>query len=144
MKITDPEGIPIEGIDYRLSKEKKAGEKPVRVQKVDQECSITEKISNQEIEFDTSCIGKPHIIKVSYYPNWQATGAEEVYLVSPAFMLVYPNQSHVRLYYSVTGSDMIGSTLTWTGTLIVVLYSCLNFRKKGVNPRFESDSDKAG
>ncbi|MFB6088624.1 MAG: 6-pyruvoyl-tetrahydropterin synthase-related protein, partial [Candidatus Aenigmatarchaeota archaeon] len=68
-------------------------------------CSIKENITQETIEFETNCIDKPHIIRISYYPNWQVEGADNVYLVSPSFMLVYPNQEHVKLYYGETYID---------------------------------------
>ena len=67
--------------------------------RVNNTCNIKETIKNEEIRFETDCIGKPHIIKISYFPNWKVEGAEKIYLVSPDFMLVYPEQREVRIYY---------------------------------------------
>jgi len=83
-------------------------------------------IENERISFDTSCIGKPHIIKVSYFPNWKVKGAEKIYMVSPAFMLVYPQQSHVELYYGHTLIDAIGIFLSFAGIIIIFFRKRLN------------------
>jgi len=85
-------------------------------------CSIDEEVSNEEIKIKTSCIGKPLLVKVSYFPNWKVEGAERVYLVSPAFMLIYPEQENVRLYYGDTTIDVIGKMLSVAGIIIVILY----------------------
>jgi len=85
-------------------------------------CNISEAVYNEEIIFNTTCIGKPHIIKVSYFPNWKVEGADKVYLVSPSFMLVFPNKSSVRLYYGATVADWIGVLLSVLGILSICFY----------------------
>ncbi|MCK5849632.1 MAG: hypothetical protein KAH23_01860 [Kiritimatiellae bacterium] len=79
-------------------------------------CSITnEEIYDNSIRFKTTGIGLPHIIKCTYYPNWKVKGAKKVYMVTPCFMLVYPDSNDVELYYGHTLSDYIGKALTLTG-----------------------------
>ena len=88
---------------------------------------IYEKIDREKIEFYTTGIGQPHVIKVSYFPNWKVYGAEGPFLVSPSFMLVIPTQSNVTLVYGKTIENIVGNTLTATGWIIlsVVLISNL-------------------
>lgn len=78
----------------------------------DQHISVNDvsnvRMTNDEISFDTAAIGKPHWVKVSYFPNWRAEGADGPYLASPSLMIVVPRQSHVRLYYADTFSDELG------------------------------------
>ncbi|MEN8185371.1 MAG: 6-pyruvoyl-tetrahydropterin synthase-related protein, partial [Myxococcota bacterium] len=57
---------------------------------IEAECEIEEHIDHLEIEFTTSCPGLPHWIAISYFPNWQVEGAQEVFLASPGFLLVVP------------------------------------------------------
>jgi hypothetical protein len=87
---------------------------------VDNSCSINETILNEEIRIQTSCVGKPHIVRVSYFPNWRVDGADRIYRVSPSFMLVYPERENVRLYYGATVIDQIGSILTVIGVLVLL------------------------
>jgi len=84
-------------------------------------CSVQEHIDYQQIEIETDCIGKPHIVKMSYHPNWQVEGADRIYLVSPSFMLIYPNQSHVRMYYGGGLWDRIGKALTVAALFILLI-----------------------
>jgi hypothetical protein len=84
-------------------------------------CISSEEVSDNGIRFTTSAIGSPHIVKVSWFPNWKVRGARGVYRVSPGFMLVYPDQETVELYYGTTGSDRVGYALTVLGLLGVVL-----------------------
>ncbi|MCX6819496.1 MAG: 6-pyruvoyl-tetrahydropterin synthase-related protein [Candidatus Aenigmarchaeota archaeon] len=89
---------------------------------VDNNCSISERVTNETIAFTTSCVGKPHIISISYYPNWQVKGADKIYLVSPSFMLVYPNRNEVTLYYGMTGTDYLAILLSLAG-FVIILYN---------------------
>jgi len=85
------------------------------------DCSLKESISNEEILLETSCPGKPHLVKVSYHPNWHVEGAEKILLVSPSFMLIYPQQEKVRLYYGPGTWDRLGQLLTIFGLLVLLL-----------------------
>ncbi len=108
--------------------------------KVDNNCIIGEEFYNEEIKFRTNCIGKPHIVKVSYFPNWHVEGAEKIYLVSPSFMLVYPDQEDVRLYYSDTMINSIGKILTIVGLIIIFLIAIpkKNFAKNFIESKIFS------
>lgn len=84
------------------------------------DCIVHEYVGNEFIDFNTTCPGKPHLISMSYFPNWQVDGADKVYLVSPSFMLVYPNTNHVRLHYSKIWVDWLGILLSTIGVLIII------------------------
>lgn len=84
-------------------------------------CRVRETILNDEILIETNWIGKPLLVKVSYHPNWRVEGAERIYLVSPAFMLIYPDREHVRLYYAAGLPERGGAVLTGIGLLILLL-----------------------
>ena len=77
-------------------------------------CTVTEKVSSLEIEFTTTCPGVPHWISVTYDRKWRAQGASGVFLASPAFMMVIPDGTNVRLKFVRTAVDWAGVA----GTLI--------------------------
>jgi len=81
---------------------------------------ISETFSNEKLEFETTAIGQPHWIKISYFPNWHVEGAEGPFLASPSFMMVIPTQSHVTLYYGRTAANTIGQVLEVLGWLIIL------------------------
>jgi len=89
---------------------------------IETKCSISEIVREEEILFNTTCLNKPHLIKISYFPNWKVEGASKVFLASPSFMLVYPQQENVRLYYSKTIFDYIGILLSVIGIIFVLRY----------------------
>jgi len=95
----------------------------------------SETIEREIIEFTTTAIGVPHIVKVSYFPNWKAIGAEGPYLISPSLMMVIPTQNEVTIYYGMSYANKIGVALSILGLVIIGLILIMNLilyiRKKG-------------
>lgn len=87
---------------------------------------IFEKVEREKIEFYTTAIGKPHLVKVSYFPNWKVTGAKGPYLVSPSLMMLIPTQNKVTLYYGMTPANRIGVTLAVSGWVVILLVLVFN------------------
>ena len=54
------------------------------------------------ISFHTTAVGVPHLVKVSYFPNWQATGAEGPYRAAPSLMVVVPTSEDVVIEFRNT------------------------------------------
>jgi hypothetical protein len=73
------------------------------------------------IDFTTDRIGEPHIIKVSYFPNWHVQGAKGPWQLSPGLMVVVPTQAHVRLTYDDTAMETGGNALSALGLAVLVL-----------------------
>ena len=84
------------------------------------ECHVAEGIQENEIRFETTCPGRPHVIKVSFHPKWRVEGADTIYLASPAFMLVYPTRQHVRLVFDNRWPDYMGWAATACGILWLI------------------------
>jgi len=84
-------------------------------------CTIRETIGNEKIFFETTCPGKPHLVKISFHPNWQVKGAAKIHLVTPSFMLVYPQDEKVHLYYGPGPWDRLGQVLTLFGLAVILL-----------------------
>ncbi len=83
-------------------------------------CEIEEHVYNEEIRFNTTCVNQPHIIKISYFPNWKVEGADKIYMVSPSFMLVYPKEETVRIYYGETTLDNASQFISVMGIFVVL------------------------
>ncbi len=88
----------------------------------DQTGPIREVVGEEEIVIENALPGKPLLIKISYHPNWKVEGADQIYLVSPAFMLIYPQKTSVRLYYGRTWPDSLGVLLSIMAILFLALY----------------------
>ncbi len=72
------------------------------------------------ISFDVDRTGSPVLVKASYFPNWQVSGADGPYRVTPNLMVVVPTGDHVRLHYGYTDVDYLAWFLTLLGLAGVV------------------------
>jgi hypothetical protein len=75
----------------------------------------------QSLSFDVDQVGVPVLVKMSYFPNWQVSGADGPYRVAPNFMVVVPNDTHVELTYGRTGVEYLSYVLTVLGVVGLVL-----------------------
>ena len=76
-------------------------------------------LEHLQIRFATNKIGIPHLIKVSYFPNWEVEGANGVYPVSPHLMMVIPRKNTVILTYQRSIWERIGLLITCSGIVIL-------------------------
>ncbi|EFK06903.1 tetratricopeptide repeat protein [delta proteobacterium NaphS2] len=104
---------------------------------------IREVLKEDEILIENASVGKPLLIKVSYHPNWKVEGADRIYLTSPAFMLIYPQKSRVRLFYGRTWPDYLGALLTVMTILSLLLYPKTDAFRKRLSKAFDRYAYKA-
>jgi hypothetical protein len=96
-----------------------------------------ELLENDRLTFDTTAIGEPHWIKISYFPNWHVEGAEGPFLASPSMMMVIPTQSHVTLYYGRTTANTAGQVLevaAWVLLLGLTVWRIVLWRRRRLEP----------
>ncbi len=86
---------------------------PVRVTRVHE--------SVDRIAFHVSEINKPVVVRTSYFPNWEAHGANGPYRLAPNLMVVIPTSHDVSLTYGLTGVDWLGRIITVLGLAGLVL-----------------------
>ena len=67
------------------------------------------------VRFHVDRTGVPVVVKVSYFPNWEASGAEGPWRISPNLMVVVPTGNDVTLTYGLTGADWAGRLGTLAG-----------------------------
>lgn len=77
--------------------------------------------SDDSISFEVSEVGVPVLVKASYFPNWQVSGAEGPYRVSPNLMVVIPTDTSVELTYGWTAVDVGSYGLTGLGIAGAIL-----------------------
>jgi hypothetical protein len=71
--------------------------------------------TDDTVSFHVSRIGSPVLVKVSYFPNWQASGATGPYRVTPNLMVVVPTAHNVVLHYGASPANRVGQGLTIVG-----------------------------
>jgi hypothetical protein len=74
-------------------------------------------LEDHRISFTTTAVGVPHLVKVSWFPNWKATGADGPYRAAPSLMIVVPTEEHVVIDFVDRAPETLGR-LTTAGTLI--------------------------
>jgi 6-pyruvoyl-tetrahydropterin synthase related domain len=79
------------------------------------ELAATTNRTGDQISFHTDRVGEPHIVKVSWFPNWKVEGARGPWLLSPGLMVVVPTQADVTLSYRDTPVELAGKALTVAG-----------------------------
>ncbi len=82
------------------------------------------KLGQSSLSFDVpqEAIGRPVLVRVSYFPNWKVHGAKGPYRAAPNFMVVVPTSTHVRLSYGYSGLDLGSYFLTMMGIAVLVFF----------------------
>ncbi len=94
-----------------------APDEPIRVQAT---------LGDRKITINTSKPGRPLWIKVSYHPDWRITeGAGELYLASPAFMLLVPRTSRVVLTFDTGAGIYLWGKILFFLTILVFIIKTL-------------------
>jgi hypothetical protein len=101
------------GTDVRIDRPDRRRVTPARVSHI-----VT---GDDRISFDVDKVGAPVLVKASYFPNWEASGAKGPWRVTPNLMVVIPTSKHVSLHYGWTAVDGLGWLLTLAGVAAVVL-----------------------
>ncbi len=83
-------------------------------------------IGQQSISFDVDQVGVPILVRVSYFPNWEVSGADGPYRVSPNHMVVIPTDEQVELTYGRSTLDF-----SFYGLTVLGIGLCIWMRRRG-------------
>ena len=72
-------------------------------------------LEDHRISFTTEAVGVPHVVKISYFPNWKATGADGPWRAAPSLMVVVPTDNEVVIEFQDTWAESSGQILTIVG-----------------------------
>ncbi len=76
---------------------------------------------NHSISFSVDRVGAPVLIRTSYFPNWEASGAEGPYRATPNFMVVVPTDTEVHLSYGRSPVEWFATFVTLFGLAVIAL-----------------------
>ena len=76
--------------------------------------------TDSSISFHVSRVGTPVLVKVSYFPNWHASGADGPWRVTPNLMVVVPTSHDVTLSYGASSANYLGLLATLVGLAALV------------------------
>lgn len=99
-------------------------------------------LENHRIRFHTTAIGIPHMIKVSYFPNWRAKGAEGPWRAAPAFMVVVPTQADVELVFASTWAEQSGLAVTGIGLVVLVGWAVRRRLRSGAGTQVTAQANQ--
>ena len=95
-----------------------AGAPRIEVQQAGLDAQIVE-WSDERIRFRTQAVGTPHLVRMSYFPNWRADGAT-LQRGRHSMMLVTPTRHEVTLAFAPTWVERTGAGITlvtWLGLI---------------------------
>ncbi len=79
-------------------------------------------LGEQDLRFRVDRVGVPVLVKVSYFPNWEVSGAEGPYRIGPNMMVVVPTSNEVHLTFGRSGVDVLAYLLTLAGLVLLVFW----------------------
>ncbi len=77
-------------------------------------------VESDTISFSVSETGVPVLVKVSYFPNWTASGADGPFRATPNFMVVVPTDEQVTLSYARSPVEIAGWAASAAGVVGIV------------------------
>ena len=86
-------------------------------------------VSPDSISFSVDRPGSPVVVRSSYFPNWQASGADGPFRITPNLMVVVPTGTEVVLTYGQTPVDGLGWLVSGVGVV-----GLLALRRRGAVP----------
>ncbi len=102
------------------------------------------KESDDTISFTVDQPGTPVLVTTSFFPNWEATGANGPWRVAPNMMVVVPTSNQVTLYYGRSPIEVGSMLLTLLGIgllLFLIRLGSKRFAGAGVEFWGERDED---
>ena len=88
-------------------------------------------IGEESVSFSVDKIGVPVLVRVSYFPNWEVSGADGPYRVAPNMMVVIPTSQDISMSFKPSLIDRLAYLLSALGILAVLLMWRQDRRAKG-------------
>lgn len=78
-----------------------------------QECHPQVKVDFNQIELETDCVGKFHILKFAFHSTWKVSSGDELFLTSPGFIGLIPSTSKVTLTWGHHWLWTLSNAISW-------------------------------
>jgi hypothetical protein len=88
------------------------------------------------VSFTVDKVGVPVLVRTSYFPNWNVSGAKGPYRVAPNMMVVVPTETNVKLSFGWSFLDILAYAISVAG--IVVLVRWRRSQRRTMNGATES------
>jgi len=90
---------------------------------------ITE-FGDMGLSFSTDAVGVPHLVKVSYFPNWTVDGGDGVYRAAPSLMVVVPDSENVTMSFTNRWVENLGMVITVVTIIGLGVYAVVARRRR--------------
>jgi hypothetical protein len=87
-------------------------------------------VEDHRISFHTTAVGVPHLVKVSYFPNWTTEGADGPWRAAPSLMVVVPTQEDVVLEFDNTWAETGGMIVSVIGIGLLIGVGVAGVRRR--------------
>ena len=77
-------------------------------------------LDTDRVSFTVDTVGVPVVVRTSYFPNWEVSGADGPWRIAPNLMVVVPTETRVSLHYGWTGIDAAAYLVTGLGLVTAV------------------------
>jgi len=101
-------------------------------------------LGDQDLRFTVDQIGVPVLVKISYFPNWHASGAKGPYRIAPNLMVVVPTSTDVHLTYERSDLDYFAYMLTFLGIVLLIFMRLRGDVQHANTHPFGNESDPEG
>ena len=101
------------------------------------------RVSGGSVSFHVDRTGTPVEVRMSYFPNWQASGAEGPWRVADNMMVVVPTSHDVTLHYGTTSVDRLGQLATLAAAVAATWLAVHGWRARRRNRASATDSGEA-
>jgi len=78
-------------------------------------------VGTDTVRFHVDRVGVPVVVRVSYFPAWQASGAQGPWRAMPNMMVVVPTAHDVVLHYGTPPAALLGLVLSAVGVASLVV-----------------------
>jgi hypothetical protein len=96
---------------------------------VSEAAEITE-FEDMGLSFTTGAVGVPHLVKVSYFPNWTVDGGDGVYRAAPSLMVVVPDSETVTMSFTNRWVENVGMVITVITIVGLGVYAVVARRRR--------------
>lgn len=101
-------------------------------------------LGEQDLRFRVDTVGVPVLVKISYFPNWEVSGADGPYRIAPNMMVVVPTATDVHLHFGRSNVDLFAYLLTLLGIALLVVWRIVgDVRHRTPSPLERVDDDQS-
>ena len=95
--------------------------------------AVITNFDDMSLSFSTDAPGVPHLVKVSYFPNWTVDGGGDVYRAAPSLMLVVPESENVTMSFTNRWVENLGMVITVVTIVGLGVYAVVAWRRRKVS-----------